>query len=291
MRRRLLPNRYFSQMTFAVGPRAATAGHRVIEHDRLDSTNSEALRLLRAGEHGPVWIVTHEQTAGRGRRGREWISSPGNLAVSLLLTETVTPAVAATLGFVASLAVCETCETLAPGVAFAVKWPNDVLANGSKVAGILRIGNTGRCARCGCWRRGESCERTGRHDLSGNLDSEARSQHLARSRLRPPERLLCPHDRIWKRGQGFSEIRDFGWIVPRAGKAISIRIGNRVQDGIFETLDEQGRLVLRMADGSVGHGQRRRRLFRTSRKRRSTGLMAPTGQLVFAPLGGVGEIG
>src|SRR5262245_2998249 len=125
MRRRLPPSRYSDPMTFAVGPRAAKAGHRVVEHDRLDSTNSEALRLARAGERGPLWIVTREQTAGRGRRGREWISSPGNLAASLLITESVTPAIAATLGFAASLATCEACQTLVPGVAFAVKWPND----------------------------------------------------------------------------------------------------------------------------------------------------------------------
>ncbi len=66
-------------MTFVVGPRAAQAGHRVIVHERLDSTNSEALRLARAGERGPLWIVARDQTAGRGRRGREWISAPGNL--------------------------------------------------------------------------------------------------------------------------------------------------------------------------------------------------------------------
>src|SRR5215204_3865604 len=253
MRRRLLPNRYFSQMTFAVGPRAATAGHRVIEHDRLDSTNSEALRLLRAGEHGPVWIVTHEQTAGRGRRGREWISSPGNLAVSLLLTETVTPAVAATLGFVASLAVCETCATLAPSVAFAVKWPNDVLANGSKVAGILlesEIQGDALAVIAGVGVNLASAPdamtfpATSILKLGHNISPEAAFARLSDCFVRMIE--------IWKRGQGFSEIRGL-WLdrAKGVGKAISIRIGNRVQDGIFETLDEQGRLVLRMADGRL----------------------------------------
>ena len=124
-------------MTFALGARAARAGHRLIVHDTLDSTNSEALRLARSGERGPLWIVAREQTAGRGRRGREWISAPGNLATSLLCVAPVTPALAATLGFVASLAVHEACRTLAPGVDFALKWPNDVLADGAKVAGLL----------------------------------------------------------------------------------------------------------------------------------------------------------
>src|SRR5262245_43905768 len=102
-------------MNFAVGPRAAQAGHRVREYASLDSTNSEALRLARGGERGLLWIVARDQTAGRGRRGRSWVSSPGNLATSFLFAEEIAPQVAATLGFAASLAVCEVCRSLAPG--------------------------------------------------------------------------------------------------------------------------------------------------------------------------------
>ena len=59
-------------MAFAVGPRAAQAGYRLRSYDWLDSTNSEAMRLAKDGERGPLWIVMEEQTAGRGRQGREW---------------------------------------------------------------------------------------------------------------------------------------------------------------------------------------------------------------------------
>src|SRR5690606_14508730 len=78
-------------MTLVLGPRTAEAGHRLIVHDTLDSTNNEALRLARAGERGPLWIVAREQTAGRGRRGRAWISPNGNLTTSLLFTDALAP--------------------------------------------------------------------------------------------------------------------------------------------------------------------------------------------------------
>src|SRR5258707_13134935 len=68
-------------------PRASAAGVRLLAHDEIDSTNAEALRLMRQGQHGPLWITAERQSAGRGRRGRTWISVPGNLHASLLLTD------------------------------------------------------------------------------------------------------------------------------------------------------------------------------------------------------------
>src|SRR5262245_53695463 len=84
--------------------RAMAVGVRLIAHDVLDSTNAEALRLARAGELGPLWIVAQRQTAGRGRRGRSWISEPGNLCATLLLTEPGRSEHWPQLSFVAALA-------------------------------------------------------------------------------------------------------------------------------------------------------------------------------------------
>jgi BirA family biotin operon repressor/biotin-[acetyl-CoA-carboxylase] ligase len=171
----------------------------------------------------------------------------------LLLTERVTPPVAATLGFVASLAVCETCETLASGVAFSVKWPNDVLASGSKVAGILlesEIQGDALALVAGVGINLASAPdamtfpATSLLKLGHNIPPEAAFARLSDCLVRRLE--------IWQCGQGFSEIRRL-WLdrAKGVGDAISIRIGNRVQDGIFETLDERGRLMLRKADGSL----------------------------------------
>ncbi|MFT7390388.1 MAG: BirA family biotin operon repressor/biotin-[acetyl-CoA-carboxylase] ligase [Paracoccaceae bacterium] len=103
----------------------------------IDSTNEEARRLAQAGAAGPVWVLGLRQTAGRGRRGRAWIAPAGNLAATLLLRPAMAPAKAALLSFVACLAVADLLDACAPGAHIALKWPNDALLNGAKVAGVL----------------------------------------------------------------------------------------------------------------------------------------------------------
>src|SRR5471032_611185 len=92
-------------MAFSLGPRAMSAGYRLAAFDQIGSTNAEALARARDGERGPMWFVTSEQTAGRGRRHRPWIAPLGNLASSILEVIDVSPAIAATLGFGAGLAL------------------------------------------------------------------------------------------------------------------------------------------------------------------------------------------
>ncbi|MBW8708071.1 MAG: biotin--[acetyl-CoA-carboxylase] ligase, partial [Alphaproteobacteria bacterium] len=108
-----------------------------IRYGELDSTNSEARRLAEAGEAGPVWITADRQTAGYGRRGRSWQTDTGNLAATLLLRSDSAPAIVGQLSFVAALAAAEMAAHFAPQAAITVKWPNDVLAEGRKLAGIL----------------------------------------------------------------------------------------------------------------------------------------------------------
>src|ERR1700676_743956 len=134
-------------MTFSLGPRASSAGYRLTAFDRIGSTNAEALSRGRDGERGPIWFVTSEQTAGRGRRHRPWIAPRGNLASSILEVIDGSPAVAATLGFAAGLALEAALRRVSieasPRAAgsddmkYSLKWPNDVLAGQQKLAGIL----------------------------------------------------------------------------------------------------------------------------------------------------------
>src|SRR3979490_3318122 len=134
-------------MTFSLGPRAVSAGYRLAAFDRIGSTNGEATARARAGEPGPMWFVTSEQTAGRGRRHRPWIAPRGNLASSILEVIDVSPAVAATLGFAAGLALEAALQKVSVEASqraagsdemkFGLKWPNDVLAGRQKLAGIL----------------------------------------------------------------------------------------------------------------------------------------------------------
>src|SRR5580765_25778 len=109
-------------------PTAVAAGFRLLVHDSIGSTNTEACMLAHAGERTPLWITAREQSAGRGRRGNVWISKPGNLYASLLLPG-MPAGRAGDLAFVAGLAVFDTVAALAPSAAsrLALKWPNDVL--------------------------------------------------------------------------------------------------------------------------------------------------------------------
>src|SRR5712672_1308990 len=133
-------------MSFSLGPRAQSASYKLAAFCQIGSTNAEAMSRARDGERGPIWFVTSEQTAVRGRRHRPWIAPRGNLASSVLEVIAVSPAVAATLGFAAGLALGTALQRASleasPAAAgsepvkFSLKWPNDLLAGQQKLAGI-----------------------------------------------------------------------------------------------------------------------------------------------------------
>lgn len=113
-------------------------GFRLLTYKRLASSNDEAKRLAREGAADGTTVWPCVQTAGRGRRGRAWVSIPGNLHVSFILRPNCPAAAAAQLGFVSALALGETMLTMTPReTELRYKWPNDVLLNGRKVSGIL----------------------------------------------------------------------------------------------------------------------------------------------------------
>jgi BirA family transcriptional regulator, biotin operon repressor / biotin---[acetyl-CoA-carboxylase] ligase len=109
----------------------------VIWFDQIDSTNAEAARRAGAGEHAPLWIEAGAQTAGRGRRGRAWLSAPGNVFLTYLGHADRAPADLALLGFAAAVAVADVVDALIGSPATRLKWPNDVLIGGAKLSGIL----------------------------------------------------------------------------------------------------------------------------------------------------------
>src|SRR4051812_38297267 len=120
-------------------PRASAAGVRLVSHELLTSTNAEALALAQRGERGPLWITAGRQSAGRGRRGRTWVSEAGNLFASLLLTNPSDAEHWPELSFVAALAIHDAVAERASDLRgqLAIKWPNDLLLAGAKFAGIL----------------------------------------------------------------------------------------------------------------------------------------------------------
>ncbi|MEZ5926653.1 MAG: biotin--[acetyl-CoA-carboxylase] ligase [Hyphomicrobiaceae bacterium] len=117
------------------------AGYRLLSLESVDSTNAEALRRAQARETGPLWIRADRQTGGRGRSGRSWSSPPGNLYASLLIRLAVPPERASELSLVAGVALHRTIAMLLPTETAAgrlyLKWPNDLLLDAAKLAGIL----------------------------------------------------------------------------------------------------------------------------------------------------------
>jgi BirA family transcriptional regulator, biotin operon repressor / biotin---[acetyl-CoA-carboxylase] ligase len=234
---------------------AAAAGYRLLVHDTLASTNGEALRLVRNGERGALWIVAREQSAGRGRRGNSWVSPPGNLYATLLWSDPAPSDCAPQLSFVAVLALHDAIAERAPVLrtALALKWPNDLLCGGAKLAGILIEGERAADALAVAIGVGVNC---GSHpsqtpypatDLKGE-GAEVAAGELFESLTASMALRLAQ----WRRGAGFPEIRA-DWIARAAGIGgdMRARLPDKEIIGRAEGLDEQGRLLLRLADGSL----------------------------------------
>src|SRR5262245_63256097 len=151
-------------------PRATAAGVRLIAHEVLGSTNAEALSLARRGERGPLWVTAVRQSAGRGRRGRAWVSEPGNLHASLLLTAPVPAGHWPELSFVAALAVHDAVAAVAGPIEplLAIKWPNDLLLAGAKFAGILLEGESGGTGALVVGVGGSLANTYGAHEIPDN---------------------------------------------------------------------------------------------------------------------------
>lgn len=228
-------------------------GYGRVELAEVDSTLDEAGRL--ASEiPTPFWVLAHHQTASRGRRGRPWVFPKGNFAATLLLHPNEPPAKIALRSFVMSLALYRTFEEVTKQPeAFSLKWPNDVLLNGGKVAGIL-LESASRGSQTGLLAIG----------VGVNLVAAPKSEEVEEgavppvsvfaetsTRLSPTEFLQTLAHRYAQLEQqfqdyGFAPVRT-GWLAhaARLGEAITARSSRETYNGTFEDVDAQGHLVLR----------------------------------------------
>ncbi|HET7806316.1 MAG TPA: biotin--[acetyl-CoA-carboxylase] ligase [Pseudolabrys sp.] len=226
------------------------AGVRHVNYETLGSTNAEALALARAGERGPLWISARTQSAGRGRRGTRWISPAGNLHATLLLSEPSSPAQAPQLSFVAALAVHDAVAACAPqlGPALKVKWPNDLIVEKAKVAGILVEGESepvfavaiGIGVNCAGHPEETEYPAADLAGLGALVVPDALLQELA---VAMQKRLAQ-----WKGGEGFAATRT-DWLKRAAGlgETLQVRLPERELSGRFQGLDDAGRLLLDQA--------------------------------------------
>ncbi|WP_187428654.1 Bifunctional ligase/repressor BirA [Roseobacter fucihabitans] len=233
------------------------AGYGRIIRDSVRSTLDEAL-LLAPETPGAFWVLAHHQTSARGRRGRPWSMPKGNFAATLLLRPDEPPGVAALRSFVMSLALFRTlADVTAMPENFAMKWPNDVLLEGGKLAGIL-LESTGQRGRIGPLAIG----------VGVNLRAAPSAHEVEEGALTPvslmdrtgititPEAfldILAAHYAGLETQftqYGFAPIRT-AWLAhaARLGTKITARTGRAEMTGIFEDVDTDGNLMLREAAG------------------------------------------
>jgi BirA family transcriptional regulator, biotin operon repressor / biotin---[acetyl-CoA-carboxylase] ligase len=217
-------------------------GYRKVAFDELDSTNSEARRLAQSGETGPLWITATRQTAGRGRRGRVWDSAPGNLAATLLLRPEAPAAIIGQLSFVAALAVAEMAVHFAPSAAITVKWPNDVLAEGGKLAGILLEAGPGWLAI------GIGVNLAGFPQGTEFPATSLAQQGIAAPSSEDALTVLAARFAHWYAlwmSEGFETMRA-AWLARAGGLGLPIRarLPHETREGVFEGIDSAGALLL-----------------------------------------------
>ncbi len=223
----------------------------------VDSTNEEARRIA-PGLVGPTWILALEQTKGRGRRGRTWIAPKGHFAATLVMRPSEPPQVVALRSFVAALALFDAfAAVMGRAEGLSLKWPNDVLLNGGKVAGIL-LESAGVGTKLGYLAIG----------IGVNLIEAPQSALVEPGAVSPvslagetgifltPEEflnLLAPayaHYEAQFSTYGFAPIRE-AWLARAAklGEVITARTMQSETRGRFDTVDAEGNLVLSTATG------------------------------------------
>lgn len=227
--------------------------------DEVDSTLTEAARIA-PSVNDPVWIMAHHQTAARGRRGRAWANPIGNLASTLVLRPAEGPEQAALRSFVAALALFDAFVAVTGRASgLSLKWPNDVLLNGGKVAGILleSAGQGGTLSHLAI-------------GIGVNLAEAPQPAQVEEGALRPVSLLsetgvrlraedfltelaaaYATHEARFQT-YGFAPIRS-NWLerAARLGQVITARTAREEWQGTFETIDETGNLVLNTAKGRI----------------------------------------
>ena len=225
----------------------------------IDSTNAEGFRRA-ATLAGPAWIIAGMQTAGRGRRARPWTSPQGNFHGTLGLKPTEPAETVGLRSFAGALALRDALVALT-GLrdSFTLKWPNDVLCNGGKLAGIL-LEPHGLNGPAPVLCIGIGVNLIAPPDVSQVEGGAVPPVSLLQEtglRITPAAFLdsLAPAYAAWEATfstQGFAPLRA-AWLAhaARRGETIRARTGNDTREGAFQTIDSAGNLILRMPPGPV----------------------------------------
>jgi len=229
-----------------------------IQYDSLGSTNAEANKLSLSGEKAPFWIRADEQSAGRGRRGRDWVSPKGNFYGTACYNFNGSPQEAAKLSFVASIAVANALSAYTLTAQPSLKWPNDVLLGGRKIAGLLLEAHKGRVIV------GTGVNLVS-HPEGGNIPATHLLEHMAPEALNSDEPeftggegflaiIARSFDKAFRKhlAHGFSATRA-DWTALSSGLPgpVTVRLPNETFSGHAQSLLENGALRVVAQDGTI----------------------------------------
>lgn len=223
----------------------------VLTYDELDSTNSEAMRRVAAGERGPLWILANRQTAGRGRSGRNWATPTGNFAASLIFEPGCPTAMVPQLSLVAGVAVHRALDAVWPAGAadgrLRLKWPNDIMVAGAKMGGILVESTnfgTGLVAVIGIGVNIAVCPDGAERAVTCLAEYSTKLPGVEDFRSTLATRLRDCLD-TWQFGVGFGALRA-EWLGRSGpiGEPMSVNTGIGRVSGTFAGLDTDGALLL-----------------------------------------------
>jgi len=243
------------QAGFSLSPDATAAGYRLAGLETVASTNSLAMQHARDGAPDRLWVVAREQTKGRGRRGRLWQCAKGNLAASVLMHMEAGTREAALTGFVAGVAVARTIwEFQSTGdERVKLKWPNDLLYKGAKLGGILLEAQTlsskqmalvvGFGINVAHSPEGLPYATTSLHDMGLSVSPEivfsVLSTHWAE----------CLNIYSGKTGQA-DILCEWRSCATGIGEPVRVAAPQGEITGIFETIDDEGRLIVHTMSGN-----------------------------------------
>lgn len=221
------------------------SGARVEIFDTLDSTSLEAKRRAASGETGPLWIIALEQTSGYGRRGAAWVQEHGDVAATFLFRPDAPAADLPQLSFVAALAVADAIGRLACAP-LTLKWPNDILANGGKLAGILLelVGPEPPLIALGIGVNVVSAPSKLDYPTARLLDLVEGAPPHPRAFVQAIDEAFEVRRRKWEK-EGFADVRR-EWLerAERRGRSVKVKLPGETLEGVFEDLDSTGALVL-----------------------------------------------
>ncbi|MFQ5958984.1 MAG: biotin--[acetyl-CoA-carboxylase] ligase [Alphaproteobacteria bacterium] len=229
--------------------------YRLVAVDEVDSTSDEAKRLAAEGAEDGTLVWAKAQRKGRGRRGRDWASPPGNLYLSLVLRPECPPLEAAQLAFVAGLGVAGGLGTLVPPLSeIAFKWPNDVLLNECKVAGILLESSTTAADRLDWLVLGLGVNVTSAPEEATFPATSLRAEGCGQVPVVDVLEAFARHFLAWVNrwlDEGFAPVRE-AWLrsAKGIGEEVTVNLAAESFSGTFAELDETGSLIVELADGS-----------------------------------------